>query len=321
MRGLASPGGRQLLPKSLMQRLTLLASGQLSPLVRATPGKPRRQGAPLGTLVCFGIGAMMSSVLGGVTLLGLRALNAAEARMHAAGSVAPGTVDGVVPPAVSGWEAAPEIVEVAIERSERARTALSLRLQGAEDADLKVVVRGVPAEARLSKGERRDAATWVVKRADLDGLRLTLGEAGPDAFDIDIDVLAPSGVAAQAGVVRVRVVDTPAQQHAAAGTTDGRSLDKTGDKTGRGETQAKTPRPPGRASPSSLPPSRPTRTGRLQPRPERKSPMAQEPRLRPGSGPRAPAASAPSRATRSGSCGGASRRPGRRSSEVSDRRV
>jgi hypothetical protein len=191
-----------LLPNSLMQRLALLENGEPLPVAGAAHRLPRRQGR-ISTLVCFGIGALTSSVLGGVTLLGLRTLNAGEARMHA---VAP-----------SGQKAAPQIVDVAIERSERAHTALSLRLEGAGDADIEVVLRGVPAAARLSKGERRDAMTWVVSRADLDGLHLTLGEAGPDAFDIGIEVLAPSGAATEAGVVRVRVVDTPAQhKHAAA---------------------------------------------------------------------------------------------------------
>jgi hypothetical protein len=216
MRGLASQGRRPLLPNSLMQRLALLANGQLSPPASAAHGQPRRQGR-VSTLICFGIGALTSSVLGGVTLLGLRTLNAGEARMHAAGGAGSATV-AAVPPALSGQKAAPQIVDVAIERSERAHTALSLRLEGASDADIEVVLRGVPAAARLSKGERRDAMTWVVRRADLDGLHLTLGEAGPDAFDIGIDVLAPSGAATEAGVVRVRVVDAPAPKHAAAET-------------------------------------------------------------------------------------------------------
>jgi hypothetical protein len=185
-----------------MQRLALLASGQLPPAASAAQRDPRRKRGRVSTLVCFGIGALTSSVLGGVTLLGLRTLNAGEVRLHAA--------------ALPGQKAAPQIVDVAIARSERAHTALSLRLEGAGDADVEVVLRGVPPAALLSKGERRDAMTWVVSRADIDGLRLTLGEAGPDAFDIGIDVLAPSGAATEAGVVRVRVVDAPAQHKRAA---------------------------------------------------------------------------------------------------------
>jgi hypothetical protein len=198
MRGSGSPGSRQLLPRSLMQRLMLLADGQLTPVASAGAEQPRRQRGRLSTLIFFGIGALTSSLLGGMTLIGLRALNAGEAV-------------AAVQPAAS----APDVVDVAIERGERERTAVGVRVEGAaEDADIEVVLRGVPATARLSKGERRDALTWVVKRAELDGLYMTLGEAGPDAFDMRIDVLVPSGVARQAGVVRVRLVDAPPQKQA-----------------------------------------------------------------------------------------------------------
>ena len=104
MRGSASPGRHQLLPKSLMQRLAMLAGGQLSPDEGAASG--RGQGARLGTLVSFGLGALMSSVLGGLMLLGLRTLDAGEAQMHVKGPA-------------SLREIAPEIIDVAIERSER----------------------------------------------------------------------------------------------------------------------------------------------------------------------------------------------------------
>jgi hypothetical protein len=73
----------------------------------------------------------------------------------------------------------------------------------------------------------------VVRRADLDDLHLTLGEAGPDAFDLQIDVRTPSGMAARAGVVRVRVVDAPAPKHAAADT----AREPASDKAGPGEAQ------------------------------------------------------------------------------------
>jgi len=178
----------------------LLADGQLTPVASAGPEQWwRRQRRRLSTLIFFGVGALTSSMLGGLTLLGLRAPNAAEAV-------------AAVPPAIS----APEVVDVAIERGERERTALGVRVEGAEGADTEVVLRGIPVTAELSRGERRDALTWVVKQADLDGLYLTLGNAGPDAFDMRIDVLAASGVARQAGVVRIRLVDAPPQKQASA---------------------------------------------------------------------------------------------------------
>jgi hypothetical protein len=191
-----------------MQRLALLAAGEAAPVesaAAATPRRARRRDGRWSTLVCFGLGALASSVLGGVILLGLSTLNASEARMHRDGPAGPRRA------------AAPQIVDVAVERSERAHTALSLRVEGAGNADAVVVLRGVPAEARLSKGRRRDAQTWVVESADLDGLSVTLGATGPDAFDMRVDVLAESGAAAEAGIVRVRVVDAPAQKRADAG--------------------------------------------------------------------------------------------------------
>jgi hypothetical protein len=209
MRGSASPVRRQLLPKSLIQRLALLANGRLVVAAGDVARPQRRHGARASTLFFFSLGALMSSVLGGVTLLGLRSLDTGEARALLDGGVSPATV-------ATGQVAAPDTVDVTIERSERAHTALSLRVEGGSE-DAEVVLRGIPATVRLSKGERRDE-TWVVKRGDLDGLHLTLGEAGPDAFDLQIDVRAPSGAAARAGIVRIRVVDAPAPKHAAAET-------------------------------------------------------------------------------------------------------
>jgi len=200
MRGSASPGRQQLQPKSLMQRLALLASGRLSPDEGAPSG--RGQSASIGTLVSFGLGALMSSVLGGSMLLGLRTLDAGEAQVHVEGPA-------------SLREIAPETIDVAIERGERGRATLSLRVEGADGPGTELVLKGVPREVKLSKGVRRDAETWAVAHADFDALFLTLGETGPDAFDVRIDVLAPSRPARQAAVVRVRMVDTAAKELAA----------------------------------------------------------------------------------------------------------
>lgn len=133
MRGSGSPVRRQLLPKSLIQRLALLANGQLGLAAGDFARPQRRQGARASTLFFFSLGALMSSVLGGVTLLGLRSLNAGEARVLLDGVVAPATI-------ATGQVAAPDIVDVAIERSERAHTALSLRVEGGNEEDRKSVV-------------------------------------------------------------------------------------------------------------------------------------------------------------------------------------
>ena len=71
---------------------------------------------------------------------------------------------------------------------------------------MEVVLRDVPAAARLSRGERRDESTWKVRAADLEDLHLTLNDGTPDAFDVRIDVLAPAGMAAASSVARVRLV-------------------------------------------------------------------------------------------------------------------
>lgn len=229
MRGSVPPARPQLLPKSLMQRLALLANEQLAPAARSLARPPWQRSDRASTLFFFSLGALLSSLLGGVTLLGLRSLNAGEARALLDGSAAPATI-------ASGRLAASDIVDVAIERSERAHTALSLRVEGGNE-DGEVVLRGIPATARLSNGERRDEA-WVVKRRDLDGVHLTLGEAGPDAFDLEIDVRAPTGAAARAGIVRVRVIDAPAPKHAAAEAAREPPPDKAGPGEARHEKAA-----------------------------------------------------------------------------------
>ncbi len=245
MRGSASPG-RQQRPKSLMQRLALLTSGQLSGGEGDGAASGPGQGARLGTLVCFGLGALMSSVLGGSMLLGLRTLDAGEAHMRDEGSA-------------SLRQLAPETIDVAIARSERARAVLSLRVEGADGPGTELLLKGVPTDVKLSKGVRCDAETWAVARADLDGLFLTLGETGPDAFDVRIDVLAPSGPAKQAAVVRVRMVDTPAKELAAATKVEETPVDE------KELSEAKTEAAPPETSIAKLASSISTDAGRTPP--------------------------------------------------------
>ena len=223
MRGTASPARRQLLPKSLMQRLALLTSGELLPVRKAGSGHPLRTGARLGTLLWFGLGALTSGAVGGVAFLGLQALAAGEMRIvDDTGVASAGLAEA--PPATPKHEAQPDTFDIAVDRSERARAPLGLHVTGTEDTNIEIMLQGIPAAARLSRGERRDALTWVVKRADLDGLYLTLGDTTPDAFDVRIDVLAPAGVATLGSVVRVRLVDSASQKQAT--TTEDRAHDK-----------------------------------------------------------------------------------------------
>ena len=104
--------------------------------------------------------------------------------------------------------------DVVIERSTRANAPFGLRLVGSRDTGMEVVLRDVPAAARLSRGERRDESTWKVRAADLEDLHLTLNDGTPDAFDVRIDVLAPAGVAAASSVARVRLVGLPRVERA-----------------------------------------------------------------------------------------------------------
>lgn len=268
MRTTASPARRDALPKSLVERLTLLASGQLPPVRRAASGRSGPAAAYLGMLLCFGLGAVAGGAIGGAALLGLQALAAGEVRTDATSVVSQGLTEAPPPP---------DTFVVAIDHSQRTRAPLPLQVTGSEDGSLQIAIRGVPEGARLSRGEQRDPSTWVVRRDDLDDLYLKLGDAVPEAFDVRIDVLAPPDVAALGSIVRVRLVDlarqkqTPAavkdqlpghQDQAAAAVTEiakaaqahtpaaTRSLD-----TGRGEKPAKAPAqqraPPGSADASA----------------------------------------------------------------------
>ena len=203
MRKMASPDHRHLLPKSLMQRLALVAIARREPLAASRQGRLRsgRTRVHVAVRFWFCLGALAGGGIGSVAFLGLHALAASEIQIE-------GDAAGVVPQRLG--EARPETFDIAIDRSERARAPLRLQVAGTEDPNIEVMLQGIPAAARLSRGERRGALSWVLKRADLDGLYLMLGDAAPDAFDIRIDVLAPTGVATQGAVVRVRLLDQAA---------------------------------------------------------------------------------------------------------------
>lgn len=218
MQEVASPASwqslpRQSLPKSLMQRLALVSNGQLLPV--PIESSKRQTASSFVALAWFGVGAMTSAVLGGVAFLGLQALAVGDRRAE---------VDRPVTAAArpEGAPARPTryIFDVAIDRSEREHAPFGLQLTGTADDSMKVVLRGIPANARLNRGERRGARTWVVKHRDLDDLYLTLGDATPDAFNVRIDVLTPPpDVPTIGSLVRVRLVDkaSPPQPAIAAG--------------------------------------------------------------------------------------------------------
>lgn len=169
----------------------------------------------------FGVGLVGGGMAGAAVLLGLQMFAPGQAsplRMqvpaaitalaHWAPEVATSRVGRPDPVAVRDPQPA-DAFDVVIERSTRANAPFGLRLVGSRDAGMEVVLRGVPAAARLSRGERHDASTWKVRAVDLEDLHLTLNDGTPDAFDVRIDVLAPAGVAAASSVARVRLVGLP----------------------------------------------------------------------------------------------------------------
>ena len=168
----------------------------------------------------FGLGLVGGGLAGAAVLLGMQVLAPGQAsplRMHVPAAIA--ALAHWVPEVATSrvGRTAPAVREpqpvdafdVVIERRTRANAPFGLRLVGSQDAGMEVVLRDVPAAARLSRGERRDESTWQVRAADLEDLHLTLNDGTPDAFDVRIDVLVPVGVAAASSVARVRLVGLP----------------------------------------------------------------------------------------------------------------
>ncbi|MBX9592382.1 MAG: hypothetical protein K2X43_24105 [Hyphomonadaceae bacterium] len=194
-------------PKSLVQRLALVAPAEAS--------RPKGERGPLqpGVGATFGLGLAGGGVVGAIVLLAAQVLLPGQAGLLRAHD--PASVAGLSEPAPSRFggarsvvvrEARPEMFDVVIDRSQSAKAPFGLRLVGAEDPGMEVLLRDLPPAARPSRGERRDASTWAVRAADLEGLHLALNDGAPDAFDLRIEVLAPAGVHAVSSVARVRLV-------------------------------------------------------------------------------------------------------------------
>ena len=213
--GEASAGSAGHRPARLMQRL---AQAGLTAEPAEVGKRPRRAGA--GSF--FALGLIGGALVGGVALIAFQPR--VPARLHAVGenvgaftaSLAPWNWPSLAEPAptapskpVVAKQDQPDVFDVTIDRSARAHAAFGLRLVGAQDQSLQVLMRDVPAGAVLSHGERRDASTWAVQAADLEHLHLALDDATPDAFDLRIDVVASSGVAAGSSVAHVRLVAAP----------------------------------------------------------------------------------------------------------------
>lgn len=209
---LASSYRRQQLPASLMQRLALMQ--QLALAVQAggrahAPYRPRgaRRGAPVIVLAWFSLGVIVSGAMGAGAIVGLRGL-AAQA------------TPGVGTPAVASWTYPGgdwDTVQLPVDSSQRARVPLAVEVTGS-DADLEVVMHGLPAGVRPSRGVPVAEATWLLTRADLDGLHLTISEAAPDAFDVRIAVLSARGTPTAGSIVQVRLVYSVAPKQVAVGS-------------------------------------------------------------------------------------------------------
>jgi hypothetical protein len=233
---LASSLQRRQLPAGLMQRLEMMqhlalqaqAEGQSrNPLIVQRISRPSAQvGAQLVVLAWFSLGVMTTGAAGVGALVGLRALEARgtpltwtslKTSVGATWSAAWAKMPALAfarrpaPRAADPWER----VEIKIDRSQRARAPLGLSVMG-DGRLVHFVLDGLPEGVRPSRGAMVGTGTWVVASADIEGLHLTLDQGAPDAFDLKIALLVPSGVAKSGSLVQVRLVDETAPLQAAA---------------------------------------------------------------------------------------------------------
>lgn len=220
MASLAETYGRQELPASLMQRLAYMeeaaraASAQAASYARMRVPARRREpsrGAQALVLALFSLGVLTSGAVGAGALVGLRALESGGLPMPlaAAWAKAPPVVPAPQPNAA--WET----VEVAIARSAPGRAPLPLQVTAADDAPVALVVQGLPAGVRLSRGEPLGWSGWVLQQADLEGLHLMLDDGAPDAFELKITALATPGTPTLGSIVQVRLLDRAEPKSAA----------------------------------------------------------------------------------------------------------
>ena len=209
---LASSYGRRELPVSLMQRLeqaqhlALVVKAQATgQALRQSPPRGARRGAHVVVLAWFSLGVIASGAMGAGAVVWLRTLAA-------------GDPSAVVAPAVASWShprADWDTVHVTLDRGQRMRAPLALQVTGANGGAFEVVMHGLPAGVRPSRGAPFGEGTWMLKPADLDGLYLTLDDTVADAFDVKIAVLTSAGIATASSIVQVRLVEmAPATQAA-----------------------------------------------------------------------------------------------------------
>jgi hypothetical protein len=201
-------------PDSLMARLARLDAGPRT-TVRTRPRLTQRY---------FGLGLLASGLLGCAVIIALPHGTAEQVRDGAvAGSAAAlpppfRSAAAVLPPPASIPRATPAAAPSPQPRATAKRTAaveppgpppplnMNLARSGkdpvpfplqvtdvADPDNTRVILRDMPATARLTGGERRDERTWALRLGELPGLRVTLGAGTPEIFDIVIEIASTSG--------------------------------------------------------------------------------------------------------------------------------
>ena len=201
-------------PDSLMARLAQLEPGPRQ-TIRTRPRLTQRY---------FGLGLLASGLLGGAVIVALPHVTADEARDGIAAApsgaqTAPSkSAAAVLRPPASAARAAPAAAPPAPPRTPPKRVAaveppgppppLSMNLARsgkdpvpfplqvtdvADPDNTRVILRDMPASARLTGGERRDEHTWALRLGELPDLRVTLGAGTPEIFDIVIVIASTSG--------------------------------------------------------------------------------------------------------------------------------
>jgi hypothetical protein len=275
--GESPPGGsmRRWRPNGLVARLAAL-DGKLGAGAAGIARKPwASKPFPLVPFV-FGLSASLLFGAAAARFLAMMPpVGAAEHALAALGEAA---------------AAPPARLQLEILRSDQP-SALPLLVTGLEDtAAARVVLRNLPEALWFSRGERRDEHTWDLAGTDLDELGVTLRAGTPQAFTLDIEVVAADAVLLAHSAASVRVIDAPSEarnapvprglQKLAASPAGGGISAAKADEAGF-KRQAGTPAPPVLAREAG------TRAG--VPAPEQSRPLAEDPARRPASAPSVPA--------------------------------
>jgi hypothetical protein len=188
----------------------------------------------------FGLGLLAAGLLGCAAIVALPHLTAEQARdgavaaPSAAAPVPSRSTAAVPPPAANFTRAAPVTAPPPRESTKRAAAVeppgplpplnmnlarsgqnavpFPLQVTGVADPDnARVILRDMPATARLTGGERRDERTWALRLGELPDLKVNLGAGTPDIFDIIIEIASTSGeqILQTSARVRLKPSDAP----------------------------------------------------------------------------------------------------------------